>query len=45
MEFPFFVPVSDPSEPMVHMPRHIHIHLLKSTMARNEIDGSEYKDF
>lgn len=45
MEFPFFVPVSDPSEPMVHMPRHIHIHLLKSTVARNEVDGSENKDF
>lgn len=45
MEVPFFVPVSEPSEPMVHLHRRIHIHLLKSTVARNEIDGSEIKDF
>lgn len=45
MEFPFFVPVSDLSEPTVHVPRHIHIQLLKSAVARNEIDGSENKDF
>lgn len=43
MEFPLFVPVSGPSESMIHIHKHSHVYPLKGKVAMNEINEPEVK--